>query len=59
MRAVVALALAAVGAWLVLRRRSDGGPRVVVAWADGSELELGAGTPERDRLAVIAVEALS
>lgn len=52
------LAAAAVGAWLFLgRRRAADGPHVVVAWADGSQLELGEGA-SRERLAAIAEGAL-
>ena len=52
------LAAAAVGAWLVLRRRRTGDERqVVVGWADGSELDLGEG-PSRQRLVSIAEGAL-
>ena len=52
------LAAAAFGVWLLLRRRRADERRVVVAWADGSELELRAGTPERERLVSIAEGAL-
>ena len=55
---LVLLAAAAVGAWLFLRRRRGGEDRVVVAWADGSELVLGDGVPERGRLVSIAEGAL-
>jgi hypothetical protein len=56
---LVLLAAGAVGAWLVLRRRRAADRRhVVVAWADGSELELGEGA-SRDRLLTIAEGALS
>jgi hypothetical protein len=55
---LVLLALAAVGAWLVLRRRRADEHRVVVAWEDGSEVELRAGTPEREQLTSIAGEVL-
>ena len=51
---LVLLALAAVGAWLALRRRRADDHRAVVAWEDGSELELRAGTSERERLTSIA-----
>ena len=55
---VVLLAAAAVGAWLFLRRRRTADVRrVVVGWADGSELELGDGT-SRERLVAIAEDAL-
>ena len=61
-RRVVRLLLAAraggLGAWLVLRRRGADERRVVVAWEDGSELELGAGLPERERLVAVARGAL-
>jgi hypothetical protein len=56
---LVLLAAAAVGAWLFLRRRRAADRRhVVVAWADGSELELGEGA-SRDRLLAIAEGAFS
>ena len=55
---LVLLAAAAVGAWLLLRRRRADEHRVVVAWADGSELELRDGMPERERLVAIAEGAL-
>jgi hypothetical protein len=48
------LALVAAAAWLLLRRRGEDERRVVVAWQDGSELELRAGSPERERLVSIA-----
>jgi hypothetical protein len=48
------LAAAAIGAWLLLRRRRADGHRVVVGWQDGSELELRAGSPERERLVDVA-----
>ena len=54
MRILLGLVLAALGAWLVLRRRTPDGQRVVVGWEDGSELELGAGSEERERLAAVA-----
>ena len=54
----VLLGVAAVGAWLFLRRRRTADERhVVVGWADGSELELGDGTA-RERLVAIAEGAL-
>lgn len=54
---LVLLAAAAVGAWLVLRRRRAADRRhVVVGWDDGSELELGEGA-SRDRLLAIAEDA--
>ena len=52
------LAMGALGMWLVLRRRGPDGRRVVVAWEDGSELEFGTGSPERERLVEIAGEVL-
>ena len=55
---LLVLALA-VGAWLVLRRRERDERRVVVAWDDGSELELRRGSPEREALVAIAREAVS
>ncbi len=52
------LAVAAVAGYVLLRRRRDDPRRVVVAWEDGSELELRAGTPERDRLVEVGGGAL-
>ena len=51
------LAVAGLVAWLVLRRRGENQLRVVVAWEDGSELDLRDG-PERERLVAIASGAL-
>jgi hypothetical protein len=53
------LAAAAVAAYLLFRRRRTDPRRVVVAWADGSELELTAAVPERDRLLELAERALA
>ena len=55
---LVLLAAAALGAWLVLRRRRGDGRRVLVAWEDGSELELGPGVPGRERIVAAAEDAL-
>jgi hypothetical protein len=55
---LVLLAAAGFGLWLVLRRRSDAERRVVVAWDDGSELELSEGSEERERLVAIATRGL-
>ena len=52
------LVAAAVGLWLWLGRRGGDGQRVVVAWDDGSELELRTQSDERARLVEIAGEAL-
>jgi hypothetical protein len=49
---------AAVGAWLVHRRRRAHDHRVVVAWEDGSELAFERRSPERERLVEIAGRAL-
>jgi hypothetical protein len=56
-RALAALLLAAVGAWLLLRRR-EAPQHVVVAWEDGSEIELEPPSPDRERLIAVAREAL-
>ena len=48
------LGAAGLGLWLVLGRRRADERRVVVAWDDGSELELREGTEERERLVAIA-----
>jgi hypothetical protein len=52
------LGAAAAGAWLLLRRSRADDRRVVVGWADGSEIELRDGAP-RERLLGIAEAALS
>ena len=57
MRTLTALVLAVVGVWLLLRRRTEA-ERVVVAWGDGSELELESRSPDRERLVAVAREAL-
>jgi hypothetical protein len=57
MRTILAIVLAVVGAWLLLRRRNEA-EHVVVAWGDGSELELEPRSPERERLVAVAREAL-
>jgi len=54
----ILLAAAGLGLWLLLRRRSGTEGHVVVAWDDGSELELREDSEERDRLVAIAVRAL-
>ena len=54
MRLVLLSLAAAAGVWLVLRRRRADEHRVLVAWEDGSELDLGPGSPQRERLARIA-----
>ncbi|MBA2294719.1 MAG: hypothetical protein H0W16_06265 [Actinobacteria bacterium] len=54
---LVVLALAAWGLWIALRRGRPDPLRVVVAWADGSEVELASG-PERERLVAVAERAL-
>jgi hypothetical protein len=50
---LVFLAAAAAGVWVLLRRRRADDRRVVVGWADGSELELQDAAP-RERLLAIA-----
>ena len=57
MKTLVGLVLAVLGAWLLLRRRSEA-EHVVVAWGDGSQLELEPRSPERERLVAVAREAL-
>jgi hypothetical protein len=52
------LAAAAAAAYVLLRRSRKDSRRVVVAWEDGSELELAPGSGERDRLVEIAGGAL-
>lgn len=51
---IIALALAGLGLWALLRRGRPDHRRVVVGWADGSELEPAEGTQERDRLVAVA-----
>jgi hypothetical protein len=55
---LVLLAAAAIAAYVLVRRRRTDAQRVVVAWTDGSELELAPGTPERDRLVDVAGRTL-
>ncbi|HEY6076590.1 MAG TPA: hypothetical protein VIV36_07105 [Gaiella sp.] len=57
MRALTAIVLTVIGAWLLLRRRRDV-ERVEVAWGDGSELRLEPQSPGRERLVAVAREAL-
>jgi hypothetical protein len=57
MRAVTAIVLTVIGVWLLLRRRRDE-EHVVVAWGDGSELQLAPHSPGRERLVAVAREAL-
>ncbi len=52
------LAGAGLVAGRVRRRRREDELRVLVAWEDGSELQLGDGTPEREQLVAIAAGAL-
>jgi hypothetical protein len=56
---LVLLALVAIGALVLWRRRRPGGPHVVVAWRDGAELELGAGSPEHARSTSVAERVLA
>jgi hypothetical protein len=56
-RALTAIVLTVIGAWLLLRRRKDE-EHVVVAWEDGSELRLEPRSPGRERLVAVAREAL-
>ncbi len=44
--------------WAALRRGRSDPLRVVVAWGDGSELELRGGTAERERLVAVAERLL-
>lgn len=56
---LVALGLAVLVLLALLRRARPDPRRVVVAWADGSELELAGGTPERERLVALAEGVLA
>ena len=58
MRLALLAAAAVLGVWLVRRGSRTNGRRVAVAWEDGSELELGAGSAEGERLLGIAGEVL-
>jgi len=58
MRTLTAIVLTVIGAWLLLRRRKDEEHAVVVAWGDGSELQLEPRSPGRERLVAVAQEAL-
>ena len=55
---LVLLAAAALAAYVLVRRRRADPRRVIVAWADGSEVELTADAPERARLLEVAERAL-
>ena len=55
---ILLLGAVGLGLWLVFGRRRADERRVVVAWDDGSELELREGTEERERLVAIAAAAL-
>ena len=55
---ILLLGAVGLGLWLVFGRRRADERRVVVAWDDGSELELREGTDERERLVAIAAAAL-
>ena len=57
MRTLTAIVLTVIGAWLLLRRRKHE-KHVVVAWGDGSELQLEPRSPGRERLVAVAREAL-
>ena len=52
------LGVAGLGLRLLLRRGRSEPLRVVVAWRDGSELELRGGTTERHRLVAVAERVL-
>ncbi len=51
---LLVVAVAALAAYVLTRLRRKDSRRVVVAWRDGSEVELRPGTPERDRLVEVA-----
>ena len=55
---LVLLGAVASALWVVLRRGRSEPLRAVVAWRDGSELELPGGTPERERLVAVAERLL-
>lgn len=55
---VVALVLAGLGLWALLRRGQPDTRRVVISWADGSELEPAEGSQERARLVAVAEAVL-
>jgi hypothetical protein len=55
---IVLLAVAALAAWAVVRRRRTAQARVHVAWKDGAELDLQSGSPAHAGLAAIAERVL-
>ena len=56
---LLVLAAAAVGlAWVLRRRGREDGRRVIVAWRDGSELELRPGSSDGERLVAVAREVI-
>ena len=58
MKLFLLVAAGVLGLWLVRRGGRADGRRVAVAWEDGSELELGAGSAEGERLVGIAGKVL-
>ena len=54
---LVALLVAGIAAWRLLRRRT-GENRVTVGWMDGSSIELDAGQRQRERLLATAAGVL-
>ncbi len=58
MKLPLLVAAGALGLWLVRRGSRPDGRRVAVAWEDGSELELGAGSAEGELLVGIAGKVL-
>jgi hypothetical protein len=58
-RRVLLLAALAVGGWWLLRNRRRPEPRAVVGYADGSTIELEAGSAELERMVATARSALA
>ena len=56
---VALIAVAAVAALVLWRRRGTDTTQVVVAWQDGAELAVAEGTPEHARLVAVAGRALA
>jgi hypothetical protein len=59
MRRLLVLAALAVGGWWLVRRRRRPEPKAVIGYADGSTIELEAGSAELERMVATARSALN
>lgn len=58
MRRAFLFAVGTLLAWRLLRRRGRTVAEITVGWADGSSIALDPGSPERERILAVAVDAL-